>query len=89
MKKKIFDFKLYLSFDDIKEINTANEKVKLQLSNFELNYGTLSSKFEKDEKAIDELENLIKQQKTLEGVINILRIELDNNLTFDNKLSLH
>lgn len=74
-------------FDDIKEINTANEKVKLQLSNFELNYGTLSSKFEKDEKAIDELENLIKQQKTLEGVINILRIELDNNLTFDNKLS--
>ena len=74
-------------FDDIKEINTANEKVKLQLSSFELNYGTLSSKFEKDEKTIDQLENLIKQQKTLEGVINILRIELDNNLTFDNKLS--
>lgn len=74
-------------FDDIKEIDTTSEKVKLQLSSFELNYGTLSSKFEKDEKAIDELENLIKQQKTLEGVINILRIELDNNLTFDNKLS--
>lgn len=74
-------------FDDIKEIDTANEKVKLQLLSFELNYGTLSSKFEKDEKAIDELENLIKQQKTLEEVINILRIELDNNLTFDNKLS--
>lgn len=74
-------------FDDIKEINTANEKVKLQLSSFELNYGTLSSKFEKDEEAIDELENLIKQQKTIEEVINILKIELDNNLTFDNKLS--
>ncbi|EKT4510757.1 AAA domain-containing protein [Flavobacterium psychrophilum] len=74
-------------FDDIKDINTSTEKVKLQLSSFELNYGTLSSKFEKDEKAIDELENLIKQQKTLEGVINILRIELDNNFTFDNKMS--
>ena len=74
-------------FDDIKEINTANEKVKLQLSSFELNYGTLSSKFEKDEKAIDELENLIKQKKTLEEVINVLKIELNYNLTFDNKLS--
>jgi superfamily I DNA and/or RNA helicase len=74
-------------FDDIKEINTPTEKVKLQLSSFELNYGTLSSKFEKDEKGIDELENLIKQQNTIEEVIKILRIELDNNLTFDNKLS--
>jgi energy-coupling factor transporter ATP-binding protein EcfA2 len=74
-------------FDDIKEINTATKKVKLQLSSFELNYGTLSSKFEKDEEGIDELENLIKQQKTVEEVINILKIELDSRLTFDNKLS--
>ena len=74
-------------FDDIKEINTSSEKVKLQLSSFELNYGTLSSKFEKDEKGIDELENLIKQQKTIEEVINIIKIELNDNITFDNKLS--
>lgn len=74
-------------FDDIREIETSTEKIKLQLSSFDLNYGILTSKFEKDEEGIDELENLIKKQKTIEDVINILKIELDKNLTFDNKLS--
>jgi RecA/RadA recombinase len=74
-------------FDDIKDINTATEKVKLQLSNFELNYSTLTSKFEKDEAGIDELENLIKQKKSIDEVISVLKNELDNKLTFDNKLS--
>lgn len=74
-------------FDDIKSINTSTEKVKLQLSSFELNYSTLTSKFEKNEEGIDELENLIKQQNTIEEVINILKVNLDNNLTFDNKIS--
>ena len=74
-------------FDDIKSINTSTEKVKLQLFSFELNYSTLTSKFEKNEEGIDELENLIKQQKTIEEIINILKVNLDNNLTFDNKIS--
>lgn len=74
-------------FDDIRYINTSTEKIKLKLSSFELNYSTLTSKFEKDEAGIDELENLIKQQVSIEEVINILKSELDSNLTFDNKLS--
>ncbi len=74
-------------FDDIKSINTSTEKVKIQLSSFELNYSTLISKFEKNEEGIDELENLIKQQNTIEEVVNILKINLDNTLTFDNKIS--
>ena len=74
-------------FDDIKSIDTATEKIELKLSSFELNYSILYSKFEKGEEAIDELENLVKEQKTIEGVINILKNNLDNNLTFDNKLS--
>ena len=73
-------------FDDIKSIHTSTEKVKLQLSSFELNYSTLTSKFEKNEEGIDELENLIKQQNTIEEVVNILKNNLDNNLTFDNKI---
>lgn len=75
-------------FDDIKEIDTSTEKVKIQLSSFELNYGTLTSKFEKDEEGIDELENLVKQQNSIDDVINVLKINLDNNLSFDNKISL-
>ena len=74
-------------FDDIKSINTSTEKVKLQLSSFELNYSTLTSKFEKNEEGIDELENLIKQQNSIEEVVNILKINLDDTLTFDNKIS--
>lgn len=74
-------------FEDIREIDTSTEKVKLQLSSFELNYSTLTSKFEKNEEGIDELENLIKQQNSIEEVINILKVNLDNNLTFDNQIS--
>ncbi|MCX6147226.1 MAG: AAA domain-containing protein, partial [Candidatus Kapabacteria bacterium] len=74
-------------FDDIQGIDTTSQKVKLQLSSFELNYSTLTSKFEKDEEGIDELENLIKQQNTIEDVINILITRLDQNIKFDNKLS--
>lgn len=75
-------------FNDIKEINLVEEKIKLTLSNFELNYGTLTSKFEKDEEGIDELENLIKQKSSIKEVINVLQTKLDSNLTFDDKLSL-
>ena len=74
-------------FNDIRDINTSTEKIKLQLSSFELNYSILTSKFEKDEEAIDELENLIKKQNTIDEVINVLKDKLDHNLTFDNKLS--
>lgn len=74
-------------FDDIKGIDTTKEKIRLNLSSFELNYSTLTSKFEKDEAGIDELESLIKQQFSIEEVIKILQSELDSNLTFDNKLS--
>jgi superfamily I DNA and/or RNA helicase len=74
-------------FDDIKDIDTSKETVKLQLSSFELNYSTLTSKFEKNEEGIDELENIIKQQNTIDAVVNILKVNLDNNLTFDNKIS--
>ena len=75
-------------FDYIKEIDITKEKIKLQLSSFELNYSTLTSKFEKDEEGIDQLEYLIKQQNSIEEIINTLKNELDSNLTFDNKLSL-
>lgn len=74
-------------FDDIKSIDTSTEKVKLQISSFELNYSILTSKFEKNEEEIDELENLIKQQNSIEEVLNVLRANLDTNITFDNKIS--
>lgn len=74
-------------FEDIKTINTSTEKVKLKLSSFELNYSVLTTKFEKDEEGIEELENLIKQQNTIGGVVNLLKVNLDNNLTFDNRIS--
>lgn len=73
-------------FDDIKEIDTSKEKVKLKLSSFELNYGTLT-KFEKNEEQIDELENLVKLQKTLEDVLNVFKEKLNGTIRFDNKLS--
>ncbi|HTO15447.1 MAG TPA: AAA domain-containing protein [Edaphocola sp.] len=74
-------------FEDIKDIDTSTEKVKLQLSSFELNYSSLTSKFEKNEEGIDELEDLIKQQNSIDEVVNILRANLGSKLTFDNKIS--
>lgn len=74
-------------FDDVKDIDTLKEKVKLQLLSFEVNYSILTSKFEKNEAEIDELENLVKQQFSIEEVIKVLKNKLDTNLTFDNKLS--
>jgi superfamily I DNA and/or RNA helicase len=73
-------------YDDIKDIDTANEKVKLKLSNFELNYRTLTN-LEKSEEEIDKLEILIKEQKTLECVLNILREKLNDEFVSDGTLS--
>ncbi|MDI1306537.1 MAG: hypothetical protein PSX42_17060, partial [bacterium] len=73
-------------FDDIKDINTTSEKVKLKLSDFEINYGVLSN-FEKSEEEIDEIQKLIKEQNNLENIINVFKEKIDNNLTFANNIS--
>ena len=61
--------------------------MKLKLSSFELNYGTLTTKFERSEEEIDELENLIKEQNTLVEILDLFKEKLNAKVLFDNKLS--
>ena len=75
-------------FDAIKNIKTANEKIRLNLSSFELNYDTLVSKFEINELEIDELEKFIKEQNKLDKILNVFRERLKGNIIFNNQLSL-
>lgn len=85
--KKYSILKYSYLYDDIKHIITDTEKIKIKLSSFDLNYGILTSKFEKSEEDINELESLIKEQNSLDEIINIFKERIDESLTFDNKIS--
>jgi len=74
-------------FDDVKNIDTANENIRLRLSDFEISYPVLS-KLEKTEQEIDEIEELVKQQNSLEDVKNILIENIDNDIIFNTQFSL-
>ncbi len=73
-------------FEDIKDINTSEEKIQINLSEFEVNYPILSS-LGKTIEEIDEIEKLVKEQNSLEGVIDLFRQKIDENINFDGQLS--
>jgi RecA/RadA recombinase len=84
-KKKYPLLSYTYTFNDIKSINTAVEKINLKLSSFELNFGVVS-KFVKNHEAIDELDKFYKENNSIAEVLEFLKKITNTDFKFDDKL---
>lgn len=74
-------------FTDIKDINTAEDTINVNLSDLELNYSELSN-LNLDSNSIDKIEEQLKKLNTVEEIISLFNASTDYNFTFDQKIKL-
>jgi RecA/RadA recombinase len=76
-----------IPFDDMKDLNTNTQQIPCNLSKFSV-YPKSFEELELSEEQISEIEDAIKQQSSINGILSVLKSKIDGSITLDDNLHL-